>query len=286
MKPVISSVVKETEKEKAQDEVVIKIRDLVFCRGSRAIFNGVSLNILRGKVTAILGPSGTGKTTLLHLIGGLISPQQGEVSVLGENVNQISSKKLFQLRQKMGMLFQSGALFTDLSVFDNVAFPLREHTDLPESMIRDIVLMKLEAVGLRGAMGLMPSQLSGGMSRRAALARAVSLDPQIMMYDEPFTGQDPISMGVVVKLVRLLNDALNLTSVIVSHDVQEVLSIADYVYIVSGGQVIGEGTPKEITQTENPRVQQFIHGRPDGPVPFHYPAVSMEEDLRKTATQN
>ncbi len=264
---------------KSENEAVVKIRDLVFYRGNRAIFNGVSLDIRRGKVTAILGPSGTGKTTLLHLMGGLIRPDQGSIEVLGENVNEMASKALFKLRQKMGMLFQSGALFTDLSVFDNVAFALREHTHLPESMIRDIVLMKLEAVGLRGAAMLMPSQLSGGMSRRAALARAVSLDPQVMMYDEPFTGQDPISMGVVVKLVRLLNDALNLSSVIVSHDVQEVFSIADYVYIISGGKVIGHGTPQEMLETTEPQVEQFIHGRPDGPVPFHYPVVSMEEDL-------
>jgi phospholipid/cholesterol/gamma-HCH transport system ATP-binding protein len=261
-------------------EVVVKIRDLVFYRGSRAIFNGISLDIVRGKVTAILGPSGTGKTTLLHLIGGLIRPDQGVIEVLGENVNKMALKSLFKLRQKMGMLFQSGALFTDLSVFDNVAFALREHTNLPEAMIRNIVLMKLEAVGLRGAANLMPSQLSGGMSRRAALARAVSLDPQVMMYDEPFTGQDPISMGVVVKLVRLLNDALSLTSVIVSHDVQEVFSIADYVYIISGGKIIGEGTPQEMLESKEAQVHQFIHGQPDGPVPFHYPALSMEEDLR------
>ncbi len=263
----------------SQSEAVIEIQNLKFCRGSRTIFDGVSLRIQKGKVTAILGPSGTGKTTLLHLIGGLIRPQSGEVSVLGENINKMSAKKRFELRQKMGMLFQSGALFTDLSVFENVAFPLREHTSLPKSMIRSIVLMKLEAVGLRGAAYLMPSQLSGGMSRRAALARAVSLDPQIMMYDEPFTGQDPISMGVVIKLVRLLNDTLNLSSVVVSHDVQEVCSIADYVYIISEGKVIGEGTPQSLLESQNPKVEQFIHGRPDGPVPFHYPAVSIQEDF-------
>jgi phospholipid/cholesterol/gamma-HCH transport system ATP-binding protein len=262
-----------------ENNTVIEIQNLEFYRGNRAIFKGVSLNIQKGKVTAILGPSGTGKTTLLHLIGGLIRPHAGEVHVLKENVNTMGSKKIFKLRQKMGMLFQSGALFTDLSVYDNVAFPLREHTCLPESMIRSIVMMKLQAVGLRGAMNLMPSQLSGGMSRRAALARAVSLDPQIMMYDEPFTGQDPISMGVVVKLVRLLNDALKLTSVIVSHDVQEVLSIADYVYIIAGGKVIGEGSPSEILKSKNPEVEQFIHGRPDGPVPFHYPSASIHDDF-------
>ena len=265
--------------KQTQNDAVVQVRNLEFYRGNRAIFKGVSLDIRRGKVTAILGPSGTGKTTLLHLIGGLIRPKSGEVTVLGENVNTMPTQKLFTLRHKMGMLFQSGALFTDLSVFDNVAFPLREHTQLPESMIRSIVLMKLEAVGLRGAFNLMPSQLSGGMSRRAALARAVSLDPQIMMYDEPFTGQDPISMGVVVKLVRLLNDALNLSSIIVSHDVKEVLSIADYVYLISEGTVIGEGTPESIMKSDNPEVEQFILGRPDGPVPFHYPAASIEKDF-------
>jgi phospholipid/cholesterol/gamma-HCH transport system ATP-binding protein len=265
--------------KETENNTVIQIQNLEFYRGNRAIFKGISLNIQKGKVTAILGPSGTGKTTLLHLIGGLIRPHAGQVTVFNENVNTMGSKKLFKLRQKIGMLFQSGALFTDLSVYENVAFPLREHTCLPESMIRSIVMMKLEAVGLRGAMNLMPSQLSGGMSRRAALARAVSLDPQIMMYDEPFTGQDPISMGVVVKLVRLLNDALKLTSVIVSHDVQEVLSIADYVYIIAGGKVIGEGAPSAILKSNNPEVEQFIHGRPDGPVPFHYPSASIHDDF-------
>ncbi|MDF2690506.1 MAG: transporter ATP-binding protein [Gammaproteobacteria bacterium] len=258
---------------------VVCLQHLTFSRGPRKIFNDVSFNFQRGKVTAILGPSGTGKTTLLHLMGGLLRPDRGSLSVLGEEVPMLPTKRLFALRKRMGMLFQSGALFTDLTVFDNVAFPIREHTDLPESLIRDIVLMKLEAVGLRGAKSLMPAELSGGMSRRVALARAIALDPEIMLYDEPFTGQDPISMGVLVKLIRTLNDALHLTSIIVSHDVKEVLSIADYVYIISGGKMIGHGTPKEIVNVHDERVDQFVHGRPDGPVPFHYPAKPLRKDF-------
>lgn len=260
-------------------ESIVQIRGLNFFRRDRLIFNDLSLDIPRGKVTAILGPSGTGKTTLLHLMGGLLRPQSGSIEVLGHSVAHLSSRALFGLRQRMGMLFQSGALFTDISVFDNVAYALREHTQLPESIIRNIVLMKLEAVGLRGAQYLMPSELSGGMSRRVALARAVALDPEILMYDEPFTGQDPISMGVLVKLVRLLNDALNLTSVIVSHDVQEVFSIADQVFILAEGKVIGQGSPAELLKTENPQVRQFIGGHPDGPVAFHYPAPSLESEF-------
>ena len=265
-------------------ESVVEINDLHFYRGNRAICDGMSLKMRRGQITAILGPSGTGKTTLLHLIGGLLKPMSGTVTVLGQEVTSISQRKLFDLRKKMGMLFQSGALFTDMSVHDNVAFPLHEHTQLPERMIRDIVLMKLEAVGLRGAHNLMPSELSGGMSRRAALARAVALDPDIMMYDEPFTGQDPISMGVVVKLVKLLNDALGMSTIIVSHDVQEVFSIADYVYIISKGKVIGEGSPDDILKAKDPQIKQFVGGKPDGPVPFHFPAPSVHEDFLGSAS--
>lgn len=260
-------------------DAIVEIKDLHFNRGGRAICDGMSVKMRKGQITAILGPSGTGKTTLLHLIGGLLRPESGSIKVLGEEVTKLKTKDLYDLRKKMGVLFQSGALFTDKSVFENIAFPLEEHTKLSESMIRDIVKMKLEAVGLRGALNLMPSELSGGMSRRAALARAVALDPDIMMYDEPFTGQDPISMGVVVKLVKLLNDALGMSSIIVSHDVKEVFSIADYVYIISAGKVIGEGSPADIMKDKNPQVVQFVKGKPDGPVPFHFPAISLEEDF-------
>jgi phospholipid/cholesterol/gamma-HCH transport system ATP-binding protein len=264
--------------ESSQDNLV-QIRDLVYRRGERPIFDGVDMDIRRGKLTAIMGPSGTGKTTLLRLIGGQLRPERGSVQVDGLSVPDLKHRELYQLRKRMGMLFQNGALLTDLSVFDNVAFPLREHTQLPESMIRDLVLMKLHAVGLRGARDLMPSELSGGMSRRVALARAIALDPMMIMYDEPFTGQDPISMGVLVSLLRRLNDALGLTSIMVSHDVKETLSIADYAYIISGGKVVEHGTPASLAQSESPWVQQFIKGLRDGPVPFHYPAPSYKEDL-------
>ena len=257
----------------------VEIKDVYFDRGDREIFSGVSLTIPVGKVVAIMGPSGTGKTTLLRLIGGLLAPKKGDVIVDGQNVNHLSHNKLLLLRKRLGMLFQASALFTDLSVFDNVAFPLRLHTGLPESMIRDIVLMKLEAVGLRGANQLMPAELSGGMSRRVALARAIALDPDIIMYDEPFTGQDPIAMGVLVRLIRALNDALGITSIIVSHDVAETLSIVDYAYIIANGKVIGQGTPAELYAETQPQVKQFIQGLADGPVPFHYPAKDYAADL-------
>lgn len=236
----------------------------------------------RGKVTAIMGPSGTGKTTLLRLIGGHLRPDDGTVVVDDLDVSRLSRDKLFRLRKRMGMLFQSGALLTDLSVFENVAYPLREHTNLPGSMIRSLVLMKLEAVGLRGARDLMPGELSGGMARRVALARAIALDPKMVMYDEPFSGQDPISRGVLVQLIRRLNDALGLTSILVSHDVQETVAIADYVYILSGAKVVGHGTPEELGRTASEWVDQFMEGLPDGPVPFHYPARDYMEDLLAT----
>jgi len=255
------------------------VRDLVYRRGERTIFDGIDIDIQRGKLTAIMGPSGTGKTTLLRLIGGQLRPDEGTVVVDGESVPELGYKQLYELRKRMGMLFQNGALLTDINVFDNVAFPLREHTKLNETMIRDLVLMKLHAVGLRGARGLMPSELSGGMSRRVALARAIALDPMMIMYDEPFTGQDPISMGVLVKLLRTLTDALGLTSVMVSHDVKESLSIADYVYVISEGKVVEHGSPDDMRQSQSPWVQQFIQGKSDGPVPFHFPAEDYAEDL-------
>jgi phospholipid/cholesterol/gamma-HCH transport system ATP-binding protein len=260
-------------------EPLIEVRGLRFQRGNRWIFDGVDLDIQRGKITAIMGPSGSGKTTLLRLIGGQLPPDAGSIKVDGHDIPTLSRDELFVERRKMGMLFQSGALFTDLSVFENVAFPLRVHTNLPESMIRDVVLMKLQAVGLRGAHDLMPSELSGGMARRAALARAIVLDPQLIMYDEPFAGQDPITMGMLVQLIRLLNDAVGLTSIIVSHDVPETASIADYIYVIADGKVIGHGTPEDLMNSDEPNIKQFLHGQPDGPVPFHYPANDYLADL-------
>lgn len=244
------------------------------------VFQNVSMDIMRGKITAILGPSGTGKTTLLRLIGGQLLPSQGNITVDGHIINRLARKDLYTLRKKMGMLFQAGGLFSHLNVFENIAFPLREHTDLPESMIRSMVLMKLQMVGLRGAHALMPNELSGGMARRVALARAIAFDPQIIMYDEPFTGQDPISMGILVKLIKNLNDALGMTSLIVSHDVQETLSIADYVYVISDKTIIGQGTPQQIESDTSSRLRQFIDGLPDGPVKFDYPALqTLERDF-------
>lgn len=260
-------------------DVLVSIRDLEFSRGPRKIFDGVSLDILRGKITAIMGPSGTGKTTLLKLIGGQLKPDNGTVLVDGQNVHRLGRGQLYQLRKRMGMLFQTGALLTDLNVFDNVGFPLREHTRFPESIIRTLVLMKLQAVGLRGARDLLPSQLSGGMARRVALARAIALDPMMILYDEPFTGQDPISMGVLVQLIHDLNKELGLTSIVVSHDVKETASIADCIYLISEGKVVGRGTPEQIGISESPWVRQFMHGLPDGPVPFHYPAADYASDL-------
>jgi phospholipid/cholesterol/gamma-HCH transport system ATP-binding protein len=257
----------------------ITIHDLHFRFQGHIIFGGVDINIQRGKITAIMGPSGTGKTTLLKMIGGQLYPNSGTVIVDGENIHQLSRRKLYQARRKMGMLFQSGALFTNLSVFDNVAFPLREHTNLNEEMIRYLVLMKLEAVGLRGAKSLMPSELSGGMARRVALARALALDPQMIMYDEPFTGQDPITMGVLVKLIKMLNENLAMTSIIVSHDVPETIAISDYVYVLSEGKIAGQGTPAELSITTTAKVKQFMQGLPDGPVPFQYPCNDFATDL-------
>ncbi len=266
-----------TNATNSQDHVVIT--DVTFKRGQRRIFNRISLNIPVGKIVAVMGPSGTGKTTLLRLIGGQIKPESGGILVNGYSIPELSRSELFDVRKSMGMLFQSGALFTDLSVFDNVAFPLRIHTELPEDMIRDLVLMKLESVGLRGASKMFPSELSGGMNRRVALARAIALDPELIMYDEPFAGLDPIAMGVIVQLIKTLNDVYGMTSIIVSHDITEAASIADYIYIISDGVVIGAGTPDDLFEQQSPRVQQFIQGMPDGPVPFHYPALDYGDEL-------
>ena len=260
-------------------DYIVDLQGVTFRRGQRVIFDGVDIRIPRGKVTGIMGPSGCGKTTLLRLIGAQLRPESGSIWVNCRNIPELGREQLFAARQDMGMLFQSGALFTDLSVFENVAFPLRVHTELPEDMIRDIVLLKLQAVGLRGARDLMPDELSGGMKRRVALARAIALDPQLMMYDEPFVGQDPISMGVLVRLIRLLNDALGLSSIVVSHDLAETASIADYLYVVGDGQVLGQGTPDELMNSDNPRIRQFMQGEPDGPVPFHFPARDYLQDL-------
>lgn len=257
----------------------VEIKNLTFTRDERCIFDGIDMVVKQGKITAIMGPSGSGKTTLLRLIGAQLTPDHGEVHVQGKNIHQLSRKALYETRRNMGLLFQSSALFTHLSVFENVAFPLREHTKLNASMLRDIVLMKLEAVGLRGAADLMPAQLSGGMARRVALARTIALDPELMMYDEPFTGQDPISMGVLVRLIRRLNQLLHTTTIIVSHDVEETCSIADYVYLISGGKIIGQGTPEELIHSSEPQIKQFMHGEADGAVPFHYPARPYTEEL-------
>lgn len=257
----------------------VEIHDLIFTRGSRHIFNGINMAVKQGQITAIMGPSGSGKTTLLQLIGAQLTPDSGRILVNGQNIHQLSRKALYEARRDMGLLFQSSALFTHLSVFENVAFPLREHTELNESMLRDIVLMKLEAVGLRGASSLMPAQLSGGMSRRVALARTIALDPKLMMYDEPFTGQDPISLGVLVRLIKRLNQLMHMTTIIVSHDVEETCSIADYIYLISAGKIIGQGTPEELKHSLEPQIRQFMHGEADGVVPFHYPAKSYKEEL-------
>lgn len=263
-----------------QDEPIVKIRQLHFSLSGRPIFKGIDLDIPRNKIVAIMGPSGTGKTTLLNLIGGRIKPDSGSILVHGQNVPDLSRQELYRLRRRMGVLFQEGALFTDLNVQENVAFPLREHTNLPEDMIQDLLRMQLNAVGLRGALKLKIDQLSGGMARRVALARATILGPELMLYDEPFTGQDPISRGVLVQLIREMNDALGLTSIMVSHDVPETAKIADYIYILAGGHIIGQGKPEELLDNPAPQVRQFTHGLPDGPVAFHYAAKAYEEDLK------
>ncbi|WP_077926887.1 ABC transporter ATP-binding protein [Wohlfahrtiimonas populi] len=258
---------------------MISLKDVSLSFGQRIIFDNISMSIPKGKITAVMGPSGTGKTTLLKLMTKQILPQSGEITVMGKDLEQLSRNQLFDLRKQMGLLFQSGALFTDMSVFDNVAFALREHTKLSEELINTLVLLKLEAVGLRALKDAKPSSLSGGQARRVALARAIALDPQLLLYDEPFTGQDPISMGVLLRLIKDLNDALDLTSIIVSHDVEEVLSIADYVYILSGGKIIAHGTAEEIKADQNIWVTQFIQGLSDGPVPFNLPTTALKDEL-------
>ena len=261
-------------------QALVEIRDVNFTYDTRPILNGINMTFPKGKVIAVMGGSGCGKTTLLRLIGGAIRPTSGYVSVDGQKIHELNQDGLYRMRRKMGMLFQFGALFTDMSVFDNVAFQMREHTDLPEEMIHDLVLMKLHAVGLRGTHHLMPAELSGGMARRVALARTVALDPMLIMYDEPFAGLDPISLSVVGNLIRSLNDALGATSIVVTHDVQESLKIVDYNYFIADGVIVAEGTPDEIRASDKPFVHQFVHGEMDGPVPFHYPGGDYRQDLQ------
>jgi len=269
----------------AQGEVVVSIKDVNFsyAPGERQILSGLSMEFRRGQVVAVMGGSGCGKTTILRLIGGQFTAQSGEVLFEGRDIGKMSSAQLMLARRRMGMLFQFGALFTDLSVFENVAFPLQEHTDLTEELLRSLVLMKLNAVGLRGARDLMPSQISGGMARRVALARAIALDPPLIMYDEPFAGLDPISLGITARLIRDLNNALGATSLLVTHDVEETFEIADYVYFIANGRIGAEGTPAELSRSTDPFVRQFLDAAPDGPVPFHYPGQSLAEDFGMAA---
>jgi len=265
-------------------ESVVEITGVSFAYNQREVLKDINLRIPCGKVVSIMGPSGCGKTTLLRQIGGQLRPRGGQVKVAGQIINELNQPQLYQMRRKMGMLFQFGALFTDMSVFDNVAFQMREHTDVADEVIHDLVLMKLHAVGLRGAQDLMPSELSGGMARRVALARAIALDPMLIMYDEPFAGLDPISLSVIGNLIRRLNDALGVTSIVVTHDVQESLKIVDYVYFMSAGVIVAEGTAADIRASDKPFVHQFVHGEMDGPVPFHYPSDSYESDLSVSTT--
>jgi phospholipid/cholesterol/gamma-HCH transport system ATP-binding protein len=268
------------------DEPLVRITDLNFAYDNRPVLTGINMTIPRGKVVAIMGSSGCGKTTTLRLIGGQLRPSSGEVRVNGQVVHALDSAGLYDLRRRMGMLFQFGALFTDMSVYDNVAFQMREHTDLPEPLIHDLVMMKLHSVGLRGAHNLMPAELSGGMARRVALARAVALDPMLIMYDEPFAGLDPISLSIIGDLIRRLNDALGASSIIVTHDVQESLKIVDYVYFVSAGKIVAEGTAEEIKASKTPYVHQFVWGEADGPMPFQYPARPYGEEIMERAGSN
>ena len=262
-----------------QPAPIVNIRNLGYAVGGRPIFDGLDIQIPCGRITAVMGPSGTGKTTLLRLITGQVRADSGEIEVAGENLRTLKRAGLYVLRRRMGMLFQNGALLTDFSVFENVAFPLREHTDLPERLLRQLVLTKLQAVGLRGAAELMPSELSGGMARRVALARAIVMDPEILIYDEPFVGLDPISLGVILRLIRRLNDTLGLTSIVVSHDVHEISTVADNVFLLSGGRVVAHGTPQDLQSDPSETVRQFVGGLADGPVPFHYPAPDYFSEL-------
>jgi phospholipid/cholesterol/gamma-HCH transport system ATP-binding protein len=261
------------------DPFVAQIEDLTFAYGRQPVLHGIDLGIPRGKVVAVMGQSGCGKTTLLRVISAALLPTRGRARVLGQLTSGLDRDARYALRRRMGMLYQFGALFTDMTVFDNVAFQMREHTDLPEGAIRDLVLLKLEAVGLRGAAPLMPAELSGGMARRVALARAIALDPELILYDEPFTGLDPIALGVIARLVRRLNDSLGVTSVIVTHDVAETLPLVDYVYFMADGRVVAQGTPAEVRRSGVAFVEQFVSGAIDGPVPFHYPAAAYAADL-------
>ena len=263
----------------AQSDTLLELRDVDFAYGERLILSKLSMRIPRGQVVAVMGGSGCGKTTVLRLIGGLVRAARGEVLFQGRDIGQLDHDELYAARRKMGMLFQFGALFTDMSVFENVAFPLREHTDLPEALLRDLVLMKLNAVGLRGARDLSPAEVSGGMARRVALARAIALDPELMMYDEPFAGLDPISLGITAQLIRTLNSALGATTILVSHDVAESFAISDYVYFIAGGGILAQGTPDQLRASQDPSVRQFIDAAPDGPFKFHYPGASLEGDF-------
>jgi phospholipid/cholesterol/gamma-HCH transport system ATP-binding protein len=266
-------------------ETLVDVDSVTFGYGRRPVLKGITMRVPRGRVVAIMGGSGCGKTTLLRLIGGQLRPSTGDIRIAGQSVHELDAAGLYRLRRRMSMLFQFGALFTDLTVFENVAFPLREHTHLPEGMIRDLVLMKLEAVGMRGAHRLMPAELSGGMARRVALARAVVLDPMLVLYDEPFAGLDPIALAVIGQLIRKLNNALGATSIVVSHDVNECLEIVDYLYFVSDGRIVGEGTPDEVRASADPFVRQFVHGETDGPVPFHYAARGYAADVGLAAAR-
>ena len=266
------------------DETLLELREVDFGYGDRLILSKLSMRIPRGQVVAVMGGSGCGKTTILRLLGGLARANRGQVLFQGQDIGQLDHDGLYAARRKMGMLFQFGALFTDMSVFDNVAFPLREHTDLPEPLLRDLVLMKLNAVGLRGARDLFPAEISGGMARRVALARAIALDPELMMYDEPFAGLDPVSLGITATLIRTLNSALGATTILVSHDVTESFAIADYVYFIAGGGILAEGTPQTLRASQDPSVRQFIDAAPDGPFKFHYPATPLEADFGAAST--
>ena len=261
------------------NDSLVELRNLTFGYGERTILDEISLSVPRGKVTALMGASGGGKTTVLRLIGGQIRAQAGQLLFDGQDVTPMNQTNMYAARRRMGMLFQFGALFADLTVFENVAFPLREHTDLPETLLRDIVLMKLNAVGLRGAKDLMPSEVSGGMARRVALARAIALDPELVMYDEPFSGLDPISLGTAARLIRHLNDSIGLTSIIVSHELEQTFAIADHVIILANGKIAAQGTPESVRQSTDPLVYQYVHALPDGPVRFHYPGVSIEQEF-------